>query len=205
MATGLSITLGPVVFRQQLRSVRWAYLIYNLMLLGSFLVIYLASTSSQSAAVRAGYRWGYWRDSFPPWEQPWKLVKWLISTHTGNMLAYPIGGANGAGAATFAAMTIGIVAFWRRGQRTALRLLLSPLAMGLAASGLGQYPYGGSARVMLYAAPSICVLTGLGCAFVFPIVPSRVVPTLGSSDRRAIGSFGGLLRHQRPGPALPHL
>ena len=26
----------------------------------------------------------------------WKLVNWLISAHTGNMLAYPIGGANGA-------------------------------------------------------------------------------------------------------------
>ena len=180
VATGLSLALGPVVFRQRLRSVRWAYLIYNLTLIGSFLVIYLASTSSQSAAVRAGYRWGYWRDSFPPWEQPGKLVNWLISTHTGNMLAYPIGGANGASAATLAAMTIGIAAFWRRGQRTALLLLLSPLAMGLAASGLGQYPYGGSARITQYAAPSICVLTGLGCAVLF----SRLLPP--ASCRRSV-------------------
>ena len=100
-------------------------------------------------------------------------------------------------------MTIGIVACWRRGQRTALLLLLSPLAMGLAASGLGQYPYGGSARITQYAAPSICVLTGLGCGAVVPIASSRVVPTLGASDRRAIGSLGGLRRYQRPGPTLP--
>jgi Dolichyl-phosphate-mannose-protein mannosyltransferase len=167
VATGSSLAVGPVVFRQRRRSVRWAYLIYNLMLLGSFLVIYLASTSGQSAAVRAAYRWGYWRDSFPPWEQPWKLVGWLIATHTGNMLAYPIGGANGASTATFAALTIGIVAFWRRGQRATLLVLLSPLAMGLAASSLGQYPYGGSSRITQYAAPSICVLTGLGWAALF--------------------------------------
>jgi hypothetical protein len=167
VATGLSLTLGPAVFRQRWRSVQWAYLIYNVMLLGSFLVIYLGSTSGQSVAVRAAYRWGYWRDSFPPWEEPWKLVGWLISTHTGNMLAYPIGGANGASTATFAALTIGSVAFWRRGQRTVFLLLLSPLAMGMAAAGLGQYPYGGSARIAQYAAPSICILAGLGCAVLF--------------------------------------
>jgi hypothetical protein len=167
VATGVSLALGPAVFRQRRRSVLSAYLIYNLMLLGSFLTISLAAMSGQSVAVRAAYRWGYWRDSFPPWEQPWKLVGWLISAHTGNMLAYPIGGAHGASTATFAALTIGCVAFWRRGQRTALLLLLSPLAMGMAASGLGQYPYGGSARVAQYAAPSICVLTGLGCAVLF--------------------------------------
>ncbi len=206
VATGLSLTLGPVVFRQRLRSVRWAYLIYNLMLLGSFLVIYLASTSSQSAAVRAGYRWGYWRDSFPPWEQPWKLVKWLISTHTGNMLAYPIGGANGASAATFAAMTIGIAAFWRRGRTD--RASPPPVAAG---HGFGRIRLGTiSLRRIGQDHPvrrSVDLrIDGPGLrGVVFPIASSRVVPTLGSSDRRAIGSFGGLLRYQRPGPALPHL
>ena len=66
------------------------------------------------------------------------------------------------------------------GPTDALLLLLSPLAMGLAASGLGQYPYGGSARITQYAAPSICVLTGLGCAVLF----SRLLPP--ASCRRSV-------------------
>ncbi len=206
VATGLSLTLGPVVFRQRLRSVRWAYLIYNLMLLGSFLVIYLASTSSQSAAVRAGYRWGYWRDSFPPWEQPWKLVNWLISTHTGNMLAYPIGGANGARRGHLRRDDHRHRRILARGQRTAL--LPPPVAAGdgsgrirlgtISLRRIGQdHPVRRSLDLRIDRPGSRGV--------VFPIASSSVVPTLGASDRRAIGSLGGLHRYQRPGPALPHL
>ena len=82
---------GRSFFGTRRRSVRWAYLTYNLMLLGSFLVIYLASTSSQCAAVRAAYRWGYLARA-PAFSSlgthPGKLVGWLISTRTPrNMLA----------------------------------------------------------------------------------------------------------------------
>ena len=141
-------------------------------------------------AVRLAYRWGYWRDSFPPWEQPWKLPAWLFLMHTGNMMSYPIGGANGASFATFALVAVGILAFWRRGQRTTLGLLLSPLAMGLAASGLGQYPYGGTARVMLYAAPSICVLAGCGGAALLSRMRS---PALSGRSLRLAGALLALL------------
>jgi hypothetical protein len=38
--------------------------------------------------------------------------------------------------------------------------------MGLAAAALGQYPYGGSARIMQYTVPSICMLAGLGASLL---------------------------------------
>jgi 4-amino-4-deoxy-L-arabinose transferase-like glycosyltransferase len=186
VATGLGIALATAVFRQKRRSVRWAYAVYNVAMIAAFLVIYFAFTSGQSAAVRLAYRWGYWRDSFPPWNQPWKLPGWLVLMHTGNMMSYPIGGANGASAATFVVVAVGILAFWRRGQRTTLGLLLSPLAMGLAASSLGRYPYGGTARIMLYAAPSICVLAGVGGAALIARMRS---PALSGRSLRLAGAL----------------
>jgi hypothetical protein len=166
VAAGLSLALGPAVLRRNEPSVRRGYLFYNLMLAGSFLFLYLAVTSTQSAAMRSLHRENSWRDSFPPWNEPWKLPIWLLAMHTGNMFAYPIGGASGASTLTFAFSLFGVVAFWRRGRRTVLWLLLSPFAMGLAASSLGQYPYGGSARIMQYLVPSICLFTGLGSALL---------------------------------------
>jgi hypothetical protein len=164
VATGLSFALGKVVLRQNEQSVRRAYLFYNLMLAGSFLFLYFGVTSVQSTAMRSLHRQNSWRDSFPPWDEPWKLPGWLVAVHTGNMLAYPIGGTNGASALTLFFALVGVLAFWRRGRRTPLLLLLSPFAMGLAAASLGQYPYGGSARIMQYLVPSICLLAGLGGA-----------------------------------------
>ncbi len=62
----------------------------------------------QSNALQLGYRWGFWRGSFPPWDQPWKLPGWLIGVHVGNTLAYPIGGERGASTATLAALLVGV-------------------------------------------------------------------------------------------------
>ncbi len=140
VAAGLSLALAPVVLASRKRSVFVAFAAYNLTLIGAFLSLYLGCTSAQSAAVRWAYRWGYWRSAFPPWEEPWKLPLWLIETHTGNMLAYPVGDRNGASTATFLLLVVGIAVLWRRGRRTPLLLLLSPFAMGLSAAILGSTP-----------------------------------------------------------------
>ncbi len=166
VASGLSLALAPLVLASRKRSLFAAFAVYNLTLIATFGALYLGFTSSQSAAVRWAYRWGYWRAAFPPWDQPWRLPLWLIETHTGNLLAYPVGDRNGASTATLAFLVVGIAVLWRRGPRTPLWLLLSPFAMGLLAAILGQYPYGAATRITLYQAPSICILTGLGIAAV---------------------------------------
>ena len=58
------------------------------------------------------------------------------------------------------------------GRRTHVRLLLAPSGLGLLAAGLGQYPYGGAPRITQYLVPSICLLTGLGAAWILLRVPS---------------------------------
>ena len=57
-----------------------------------------------------------------------------------------------------------MTAYWRRGSKTVLALLLTPFALGLIAASLGRYPYGGSARTMQYVAPAIILMAGLGAS-----------------------------------------
>ena len=180
VAAGLAVALAPSVLRLGLRRVRLAFLVYNVVLGASFLAIYFSATVFQSSALREGYRWGYWNAAFPPWAEPWKVPIWLLSVHAGNTLAYPLGGESGGSTLTLIAVVVGVLAMWRRRRLTPLALLLSPCVMGLAAAGLGQYPYGGAPRLTQYLAPSICVLTGLGASAVVV----RLSP--GARRRRAL-------------------
>jgi hypothetical protein len=104
-----------------------------------------------------------WRDAFPPLDRPCRLPWWLLTVHTGNMLAYPYG-ANAFGSTLTALLVArGAAALWRT-RRELLLLLLSPMAMGLVAAALRRYPYGTSARVTLYLAPTFCLLAAEGLA-----------------------------------------
>ncbi len=113
VAAGVSVALAPTVFRLGVRRGRLAFLVYNVILIASFMSIYFAATVFQSSALREGYRWGYWHAAFPPWEEPWKVPIWLLGVHAGSTLAYPLGGELGGSTATLVAVVIGIVAMWR--------------------------------------------------------------------------------------------
>ena len=185
VAAGVSLALGPAVVRQNRRPVRLAYLVYNVILVAAFLALYFGCTEIQSTALRSFYRYGYWRESFPPLTQPWKVPGWLIGVHTGTTLAYPVGGERGASTATLVAVLVG-AAFMVKRARIPVWLLLAPCAMGLAAAFLGQYPYGGAPRITQYLAPSICLFCGLGFAVVLGRLPWPL-------RRRAFRSTVGLL------------
>jgi hypothetical protein len=170
VAAGVSLALLPAVVRQDRRPVRLAYLVYNVVLVAGFLALYFGCTQIQSTALRSFYRYGYWRESFPPLTQPWKLPVWLIGVHTGTTLAYPVGGERGASTATLVAVLVGAAFMYKR-FRSPVWLLLAPCAMGLAAAFLGRYPYGGAPRITQYLAPSICLFAGLGAAVVLSRLP----------------------------------
>ncbi len=187
VAAGLSVALAFSVLRRGIKRVRLAFLVYNVVLIASFLSIYFGATVFQSSALRDGYRWGYWYAAFPPWSEPWKLIFWLVDVHAGNALAYPLGGEHGGSTATLLAVAMGILGIWRRRQRTLLALLMSPCLMGLVAAGLGQYPYGGAPRLTQYLAPSICLLAGVGAS----VVVARLSP--GIRRRQALALSIALL------------
>jgi len=162
VAAAVSLALAPEALRSERRSVRLAFLTYNVVLAASFLALYFSFTIVQSEALLSYYRQGWWRDSFPPLSQPWKLPFWLISVHTGTTMAYPIGEKFGGSTITCLAAIIGGLILWKAKQPTLFRLVAYPFLMGLAASCMGQYPYGGPPRVSQYLVPSIVLLTGLG-------------------------------------------
>jgi hypothetical protein len=186
VAAGVSVALGTKALEQPAAKVRLGYLVYNVIVAASFISLYFACTFMQATALRSFYRVGYWRDSFPPWQEPWRLPGWLIGVHTGTTMAYPIGGERGASILTLIAVLAGTIVLYRGRRAVILRLLLAPCAMGLAAAFLGRYPYGGAPRITQYLVPSICLLGGLGGAFLVSRLPSP------RWRRRSLGLAAGL-------------
>jgi hypothetical protein len=164
VAGGVSLALAPQVLKSGQRDVRLGWMVYNVVLVASFVAVYFSSAVFQAADVREEYLTGCWAESFPPLSRPWALPLWLVDIHAGTMMAYPAGDRHGGSAATLILVIVGAVALYRGQRKSTLVLLLAPLGLGLIAASMGRYPYGGAPRIMQYAAPSICLLTGLGAA-----------------------------------------
>ena len=105
----------------------------------------------------------YWRDAFPP-DEWWEYPLWLLTQLTGNMSAYPVGEKNGGSTLTFLMAVVGVWRWRRDSPRWLLVLFLVPLGLNLVAALLWKYPFGGSPRLVQYAAPSVCLFAGLGAA-----------------------------------------
>jgi hypothetical protein len=162
VAGAVSVALLPAVCR--LRDARtWVlYSAYNALMLASFFGLYLLAGTSQYDST-GGAQNSYWADWFPP-TQPVAFLKWLAQAHTGNMMAYPAGGRDGASTFTFLLCIAGLWHLSPRRRWDLLLLLLVPFALTFAAAALHRYPYGGSARVAQHVAPAICFLAGAGAA-----------------------------------------
>ncbi len=174
MAGGVSLGLTPQVWRRG-RSSRWVpFLLLQVVIVGSFLLLYVVSTRGQEQLGLDGLR-TYWAAAFPPLDDPLRLMRWLISVHTGTMLAYPGGGRDGASTGTLLAVIAGSVWLWRQRGRGVLVMLLAPLALALAAAALRRYPYGVEARQMQFAAPAICLLASLGATWLLQSIPRPLI------------------------------
>jgi Dolichyl-phosphate-mannose-protein mannosyltransferase len=166
VASGVCLALAPRALSQPSRVVRVSFLLCNASVLLSFLALFAAFTTAQSAELTANYRWGYWLDSFPPLGRPWLIPWWLARTHVGKLMAYPVGGEAGASVVTLVCVLVGVGSLWKQGRRGDVGILGAPFGMGLLAAFLGRYPYGGEARFMQYLAPATCLLMGIGLAAI---------------------------------------
>lgn len=138
----------------------------------SFTLMYYSIGSAQNAA--AGdilVQLELWASTFPPWSEPSRFFSWFVHVHLGKMFAYPNGGNNGGSALTFGLFCLGAWVLWRRDHRLKVLLLLSPFPLMFVAASIHAYPYGGSARVAQHVAPVICLLAGVGLAYVMRIRP----------------------------------
>ncbi|UCD27859.1 MAG: glycosyltransferase family 39 protein [Planctomycetota bacterium] len=152
-----------VVSRKEAKFVGW-WIAYGLCIIASFATMYFLYAKPHAAAAWPGdapWTIEEWGAGFPPVKEPWKLPIWILDVHTGNMLAYPVGGVKGGSSLTSLLVLIGIVSLWRT-SREMLLLLLGPLLFTFIAAAMHSYPYGTSARFSLYMAPAFCLLAGIG-------------------------------------------
>jgi 4-amino-4-deoxy-L-arabinose transferase-like glycosyltransferase len=160
----ITLALAATVWDLRENGALIPFAIYNLAMVGTFLGLFTSFTSEQESAYLSIFRSNYWAAAFPPLTQPMKLAGWLAEAHTGRMFAHPFGEARGGSSLTTLCFTVALVALWRRRQFALIVLALGPFGLAFIASVLGRYPYGGSARTMIFVAPMICLLSGLGLA-----------------------------------------
>jgi hypothetical protein len=121
-----------------------------------------------SAVARAVHSTGAlteaWKGVYPPVSSPGRLSAWLLETHTGRMFAYPFGDKNLGSIATTVLFVLGLVEARRQRWTGVLLLVGAPFLLGLGAAFLRLYPYGDNDRLVVYLAPGICLMAGLGAA-----------------------------------------
>jgi len=172
VAGGISLALAYDIWTRRLRAAWPVWVVYNLVLLESFLAFFALSTANQCSGCLTAMRL-FWHDAFPPWDGPVRFAAWLVSAHSGVLLGHPFGGPHGGSTLTFMACLGAVAVLWRRRQPTLLLALLSPLALNFVAAAMQRYPYGGHVRLAMYFAPACCLLTGLGAAAGLAWLSSR--------------------------------
>ena len=185
---------GGVIFTLALRAWRsphvWAALCACCAsLLTSFGLLFFFSTDVQmDAANEEGIMQTYWSHAFPPLTSAGRFLHWGVAIHTGQMFAYPLGGASsGSGSVAFLGFVVAILFLVRRRRGVELALCLAPFAVNFVAAAVHAYPYGGCARTTQHLAPAICLAVGLGTTRLLSLCHG---PTL---QRPAIVSCMGLL------------
>ncbi len=175
--------------------------VYLIVLLGSFAVIYFTLIRIQlnyELEILAGrHMFTIWEDTFPPLDRPLRFVFWMIRAHTGRMFAYPVGGKHGGSIVTFVCFLTGAAVLWRRKDRRLFFLFIGPFIPAFLAAALRRYPYGYSARWMLYLAPFISIPAGLGAADLISRIRRirwRKVVTLGVITGLGLIGLGSIAR-----------
>jgi hypothetical protein len=166
VAGGIVLGLAVSVWATRRRGALVAFATLNVVLIASFGILYIVFIGPQRASIArdAPMMRVYWASGFPPLDSGTGTLLWLIRTHTGHLFAYPLGGDRGASVLTTIAFVTGLVALARRREGTLLAIWLAPFGLSLLGAVLRCYPYGGSTRTMLFLAPAVCWLAGIGAA-----------------------------------------
>jgi hypothetical protein len=174
VAGGVAIYLAYRLSRSPTPRLLCWLLVYGIAVFGSFtamLVTFAGPHCDQNPGLLS-----WWAEAFPPITEPWRLPGWLLATHAGGMLAYPVGGEDGGSSLTLILVVLGAIVMWRR-RKDLLLLLLGPLPLVFAAAAMYKYPYGGSVRVSIFMAPAFCLLAGLGLeSLLRRALPERRLP-----------------------------
>jgi hypothetical protein len=184
IAGTVSLVLLPIIVRESSWKTKVLYLAYNGVMLASFIGYYWLIGVGQYDS-EGGSDNRFYSEWFPP-ANPWSFFRWLVDVHTGNLLAYPMGGHSGGSTLTTLLCLLGIFQLSCGKQWRLLTLCLAPFGLTLLAAAMHRYPYGGSARYEQHLAPLICLLTGSGMAAVIMALGRWAI----SAKRAALVAFG---------------
>ena len=159
----ISIFLGLIILTTRRHQAWRPWVIYNLVLLGSLVLLFVVLPWGQNESMMASMQ-HFWQVSFPPITSPIDLSKWFLLTHTGESMAYPVGGEHGASSITFLFCLAGIVLLCRSKKWALLIFCLTPPALQFLVAAMRQYPYGGHIKFFQHLSPLIAVLMALGMA-----------------------------------------
>ena len=191
---GILVALALPVWRTRSRSVIAAWVVLGVVSTSTFFIllrVHLAT--AQSEELRVKYLLPYWSESFPPLRDGIAAtLAWAIKIHSGNLLAYPVGGQDGASVVTLLCVIAGVMALIRGKKAVLLGLLLVPFGLNLAASAVGRYPYGGESRIAQHLAPAVCLLAGFGLVGLIGRSADRVrIDRRGRLAVLGLGLIGG--------------
>jgi hypothetical protein len=182
---GLLVALLPEIARSRRWPVRVAYVFLVATVLVAFTMLLLGPVQAQRSPTLTGC----WEPLFPNLHRPWTLPGWTLWS-TLRIVDYC---CRPMGSVLAVLAVVGVVSLYHRRQRAALVLLVLPPLLAFVAALIHAYPYVG-ARVMVYAAPAICLLIGEGVPPVFRWLRRRRFAA--SSRRRntaVIAAQAGLL------------
>jgi len=163
------------------------WIVYNVVLVASFAAVLLVSKDSVGETNQQAMEDTHWANTFPPIKQPLMLPLWVLETHAGAMLGYPVGGPNWGSTFSLLCAVAGVVALAQRRQGLLLGLLLAPLGLNFIAAVLHRFPYGGHARMTLFLAPAFCMLIAFGLTAMLAWIEGR--RRVGSSGTTRIGGL----------------
>jgi 4-amino-4-deoxy-L-arabinose transferase-like glycosyltransferase len=171
----VSILLLGIMFRYPgTRRYGW-WLVYTLTVLVSVMLLYWLIRPMMQREF--DFLTEAWFSSFVPFNSVIALLYWLVTTHTGNLFAHPMGGGNFGSSLTTLILIVGVTFLIRRKRWVAALLLLLPLGIHLTAAALRLYPYGGHVKFSMYIAPMIYLVMGLGVAALVGGISRKKPPT----------------------------
>ena len=161
---GVSLALGASALARGGRRawLRWG--LYNFVLIASFAGLFALSAAGQAEA-EGDFMRTYWPHAFPPYKAPLELAAWLVKTHAGSMLGYPVGSNDGGSSLTLLCCIAGTYVLLRERRWTLALLFFVPPGLHLVAAAMQRFPYAGHMRFTLYLAPILCLLAPLGAAW----------------------------------------
>lgn len=172
---GVSLALAYEAWRRKVKAVLAPWLVYNAALVGTFALIFFAVMRNHYAAHGATMT-NYWENGFPPsLTEPLSWPAWLVVAHTGETLAYPLGGSGGGSTLPLLLAIVGGAVLWRTDRRSIVVAVAAAAGLALFAAVLHRYPYGHGERLQQYWAPLLCLLIGQGAAAALLAVRSDFV------------------------------